>query len=42
LVSGAYKAITLEADELWYGYIYGNNQTKKGYSEKVTPKLKGI
>jgi len=42
LVQGAYKAITLEAGDLWYGYIYANNPTKRGYVEKVTPKMKGL
>lgn len=34
--------VTLEADNLWYGYIYSNNQSRVTFSEEVTPKLGGL
>lgn len=42
MIKEAYKQITLEAGELWYGYIYCNNPSRRPFKEIITPKLVGL
>lgn len=41
-VPGAFKAITLEAGDLWYGFIYTNNPSNRGYEETLKLEIEGL
>ena len=41
-VPGAFKVITLEAGDLWYGFIYTNNPSNKGYEETLKLEIEGL
>lgn len=42
MIKEAYKLINLEAGELWFGYIYCNNTSRRAFKEIITPKLVGL
>ena len=38
----AFRIISLQATDCWFGFIYTKNGSKRRYREELTPKLKGL
>ena len=41
-VPGAFKVITLEAGDLWYGFIYASNPSNRGFEEGLKLNVSGL
>ncbi len=39
---GAYRIISLEATDCWYGFIYTRNESVHNIKEEITPKIEGL
>lgn len=41
-MTGAYRVVILEPDNLWYGYVYSNNCSRVKFSEECSLDLGGL